>query len=121
MTQTNNWAITARSSSSIPCRSDRFFPGTVPGERESYEKIELVNQERKEEMIRDLSERTGLVVHDFEIVKIIPEGHCGCKGPLLLSEIASFSSVASPDTAVRFHTGICQERSSIPRANVFAF
>jgi hypothetical protein len=35
-----------------------------------YEKIELINQNRREEMLRDLSERTGLIVHDCEIVKI---------------------------------------------------
>ncbi len=35
-----------------------------------YEKIELITREKREEMLKDLSERTGLVVHDFEILKI---------------------------------------------------
>jgi hypothetical protein len=35
-----------------------------------YEKIELIKKERKEEMLRDLRERTGLNVLDFEVQNI---------------------------------------------------
>lgn len=35
-----------------------------------YEKIELIKKERKEEMLKDLRERTGLNVLDFEIQNI---------------------------------------------------
>jgi hypothetical protein len=35
-----------------------------------YEKIDLIKKEKREEMLKDLSERTGLVVLDFEIQKI---------------------------------------------------
>jgi hypothetical protein len=35
-----------------------------------YEKIELIKRERKEEMLRDLCERTGLPVQDFEVENI---------------------------------------------------
>ena len=45
------------------CR-DRFQMEIV------YEKIELIGKEKKEEMLQDLRERTGLNVTDFEILKI---------------------------------------------------
>ncbi len=35
-----------------------------------YEKIELIKKERKDEMLTDLRERTGLCVLDFEVVNI---------------------------------------------------
>lgn len=35
-----------------------------------YEKIDLIKKERKEEMLKDLSERTGLSVLDFDVVNI---------------------------------------------------
>jgi len=35
-----------------------------------YEKIELMKKERKEEMLADLRERTGLLVQDFEVLDI---------------------------------------------------
>jgi hypothetical protein len=35
-----------------------------------YEKIELIKKERKDEMLKDLRERTGLYVLDFEVVNI---------------------------------------------------
>ncbi len=35
-----------------------------------YEKIDLIKKERKEEMITDLCERTGLLVKDYEVVSI---------------------------------------------------
>lgn len=35
-----------------------------------YEKIELIKKERKEEMLADLRERTGLLVEDFEVLDI---------------------------------------------------
>lgn len=35
-----------------------------------YEKIELIKKERKEEMLMDLTERTGLPVRNFEVVSI---------------------------------------------------
>ncbi len=35
-----------------------------------YEKIDLIKKEKREEMLKDLSERTGLMVLDFEIQKI---------------------------------------------------
>jgi hypothetical protein len=35
-----------------------------------YEKIELIKKERKEEMLADLRERTGLLVQDFEVLDI---------------------------------------------------
>lgn len=35
-----------------------------------YEKIELIKKERKEEMLKDLQERTGLNVLDFEVLNI---------------------------------------------------
>ena len=35
-----------------------------------YEKIELITEEKREEMFRDLAERTGLNIHDVEIQKI---------------------------------------------------
>lgn len=38
--------------------------------RVKYEKIELIRKDRKDEMLADLRERTGLNVQDFEIVKI---------------------------------------------------
>ncbi|MDD1697514.1 MAG: DUF4956 domain-containing protein [Methanoregula sp.] len=36
----------------------------------TYEKIDLVKKEKKEEMLADLRERTGLLVHDFEVLNI---------------------------------------------------
>jgi hypothetical protein len=47
--------------------------GYKPGQYQMeirYEKIDLVKHDRRDEMLRDLAERTGLVVHDYEIVKI---------------------------------------------------
>jgi hypothetical protein len=35
-----------------------------------YEKIELIRREKREEMLADLKERTGLNVQDFEVLKI---------------------------------------------------
>jgi hypothetical protein len=35
-----------------------------------YEKIDLIKKERKEEMLKDLRERTGLNVLDFEVLNI---------------------------------------------------
>lgn len=35
-----------------------------------YEKISLITPEKREEMLADLSERTGFVVHDVEVQKI---------------------------------------------------
>jgi hypothetical protein len=35
-----------------------------------YEKIDLIKKERKEEMLADLRERTGLLVQDFEVLDI---------------------------------------------------
>ncbi|MCE5297333.1 MAG: DUF4956 domain-containing protein [Methanoregulaceae archaeon] len=35
-----------------------------------YEKIELIKKEKKEEMLADLRERTGLLVQDFEVLDI---------------------------------------------------
>lgn len=35
-----------------------------------YEKIDLIKRENREEMLHDLTERTGLLVHDYEILKI---------------------------------------------------
>lgn len=35
-----------------------------------YEKIDLIKKERKEEMLTDLRERTGLLVKNFEVVNI---------------------------------------------------
>ncbi|MBP1929970.1 hypothetical protein J2741_002566 [Methanolinea mesophila] len=35
-----------------------------------YEKIDLIKRENREEMLRDLTERTGLIVHDYEVLKI---------------------------------------------------
>jgi hypothetical protein len=35
-----------------------------------YEKIDLIRHDRRNEMLRDLSERIGLDVHDYEIIKI---------------------------------------------------
>jgi hypothetical protein len=35
-----------------------------------YEKIDLIKRENREEMLQDLTERTGLLVHDYEILKI---------------------------------------------------
>lgn len=47
--------------------------GFEPGQYQMdirYEKIDLVKHDRRDEMLRDLAERTGLVVYDYEIVKI---------------------------------------------------
>ena len=35
-----------------------------------YEKIELITEDKRDEMFRDLAERTGLNIHDVEIQKI---------------------------------------------------
>jgi len=35
-----------------------------------YEKIDLIKKEKKEEMLADLRERTGLLVQDFEVLNI---------------------------------------------------
>jgi hypothetical protein len=35
-----------------------------------YEKIDLIRKEKKEEMLADLRERTGLLVQDFEVLDI---------------------------------------------------